>query len=273
MIETPFAITLSMIRIRKFHSIVILALLVIVPALPCAQPGDESVGTLIEKLGSPDFHQRQSATSALKNRPDAAPALRAVLKSADPETRQRAAQILDYITSKPLRELDAAVKAGRLDRVTEKLADWPAGKQEDVLWETYCAVARDLAARHENRGGEKIKLRLDGGPRQLVVVAKRITEDTKGQFDSAFFLRAGEVDLVYSRRDSEMPAQNCFHHDSCIVARGPVKMIYGHPRAILAGGNVEVHGSLKNTLIVSGGDVTIVGSIGGSLVIARGKIV
>jgi hypothetical protein len=66
-----------------------------VAAPPAAQP---TPAELVARLGSDDFRTREAAHAALqKCGPEALPALRAALESADPETRLRAAPLLTRI--------------------------------------------------------------------------------------------------------------------------------------------------------------------------------
>src|SRR5476651_280058 len=116
--------------------------LILMPVLLLAQgPDRESVEALIKKLGSTNFQDRQAATKAMKERPEAVPALRDALRSADPELRKRAAEILEHFEPRPFREIDAAVKEGRVDRFIELLAAWPAGKHEEGAWTAFCDLA------------------------------------------------------------------------------------------------------------------------------------
>jgi hypothetical protein len=237
------------------------------------EPDAKAVAELIKKLGSANFADRQAATVALKKQPGAAPALREALRSADPEIQKRAAEILEHFQPQPLRDLNAAGREGRLNRFIELMADWPEGKQEEDVWDSFCAVVRKLAELHEAKGGEKMKLRLARSPNHFVLVTKRISETTKGPHDRVCFLRVGEVDLVRKRNDEESTRQNFFEDSSFIVARGKVKVLPGQPLVVLAGGSVEINGAdARFAVIVSGGDVRLDGTVEGCLVIARGGV-
>ena len=60
--------------------------------------------------------QISAATKALQERPEATPALRDATRSPNPEVAKRAAEILEYFDRRPIRELNLAIKEGRIDR-------------------------------------------------------------------------------------------------------------------------------------------------------------
>src|ERR1051325_3877046 len=130
--------------------------LILLSTLLLAQgPGEDSDLILIKKLGSANYQHRQAAVEALKQRPEAAAALREAMSSADLETRRRADEILRYFDRRPIRELEAAAKEGRVDRFVELLAAWQTGKYEDEAWDVVRDFARRMADLHDKQGGAK----------------------------------------------------------------------------------------------------------------------
>jgi hypothetical protein len=243
----------------------------LVPVLLSARGlGDDSIQTLIKKLGSANPKERQAATQALQERSDAATGLREATKSKDPEVAARAANILEYIDRRPVRELNATVREGRVDRFIALLVPWPTGKYEEDAWNATRDFARSLNDLHQKRGGEKIRIPLDY---RGVLGAKRITESTRADLRFPFFLRANEVDLDARRRKPGEPPENLFSLGSITVASGAVRVVTSDPHIIFAGGSVELEGGEVNgALIVSSGDVTLKCDLGGSLVIAHGSV-
>ena len=271
-----------------------------VPLLLLAQaPDPESVASLIRKLGSPTFQERVAATKALKERSEAEPALREALRSNDPEVRRRVAEILDFFDRRPVRELDDAVKEGRVDRAIEILGHWPASKYEDEAWRAIRDLARRLGDLHRKDASEKIKLSDEqallpgglpvgarpapGGAKHkflverwgdqvpLFLLAKRVAEDTTVDLERSYFFRAGEVDIRQPRQKGGRP-QILSEVGSVFVVTGSVRMVTFNPQVIFAGGRVEFSGEGVRTLIVSCADVNLKGHFGASLVIARGAV-
>src|SRR4051794_36630944 len=106
-------------------------LLPIVVLAFCAEARPESVDGLIKKLSSPRLEERAAAGNALLELPEAETALRKAVANGDLETRGRIEIILRKIEQKDLR---SAIDAGRMDRVIQRLASWPEGKDELELW-------------------------------------------------------------------------------------------------------------------------------------------
>jgi hypothetical protein len=247
--------------------------LILLLSLVFAQGRDEeSIGALIKKLGSANFQDRRAATEALKNRPEAVLELRRALQSLDLETRRRAAEILDHLA---LRELDLAVKEGRVQRVTELVADWPATKHEEEVWHAVGDLTRalsDLQRKKTHKATNVMALWANPSPAQIC--EKRITENTKTGNELAFFLRAGEVDLVYSRLKGGKPPNMFLRSDLVVVSAQSVRLFAEQgTNVVFAGGSVEFAGSANGALIVSAGDVILEGiQFSNCLVIARGNV-
>ncbi|MBI1830720.1 MAG: hypothetical protein HYR84_04630 [Planctomycetes bacterium] len=238
-------------------------------------PAGDSVDALVQKLASPNFHERQAATVALCARPEAAVALREALKSPDSEVRKRAQQILDYFDREPVRRLDAAIKEGRIDRVISSFTTWPLGNFEEDGWSALRDLVKGMDDLHARKGGRRLHLvgRL-GDLLPPVVTGKRITESTKAPFDQrSYFVRAGEIDIDGRRRSGdELPIR--YEDSLAIIASGAVRIRGGNLRVILAGGNVELDGTdITQCLIISGGDILLkTQDFAGAIVIARRNV-
>jgi hypothetical protein len=231
---------------------------------------------LIEKLGSADFKLRNAAMAALKERTNAAPALREALRSPDAEIRRRATEILDYFETRPVRDLQTAVKQGRLDQFFNSLAAVPEDKFNDAVWHLIRDLSISVVKKHEEKGGEKIKLlHLVDDTTPLMLCSKRIDQNTKATLDRIHFLRADEIDLDFrNRRFDEELKNDFFCGHLTAAANGRLRMLGGEwsYQAIFSRGPVEIDGTLQGVLIVSGGDLTISGDLYCSLLIARGNV-
>jgi hypothetical protein len=207
-------------------------------------------------------------------------ALRVALRSPDLEVRRRAATVLDHHA---LRELRAAVKQGKVERVIDLLSHWSAGKHEQEAWEAVRDLTFTLLDLHEKQGGTAIRLKMNRWESPpFVVTAKRITEAAKFQrtlgTSPEFFLRAGDVKIGYSRLSPREANNDTLEPEDRLVivsAGGVVLSAIGFGHVVFAGGNVKVSGQpFIDMLIVSGGDVTFAkeGTLASALVIARGKV-
>ena len=246
------------------------------PILFLAQSGREPIELLIKKLASSNFHERQAATKALQVRPEAAPALRDALKSADTELRTRAAEILDYFDRLPVRELDSAVKDGNILLFVNLQTSSPSGKYQAESWFAASDLARKLIDLHETKGGKKIQLRILEKQIPQILNEKRVTESTKAQFERYHFVRASEVDLDRRRRKAGEPLHNLLEDNAFFVASRSVRILTNKSQIIFAGGSVEITdggAGIQDSIIVCGGDLTLDCALARSLIIARGKII
>jgi hypothetical protein len=228
-------------------------------------------------LGSSSFQQREAAVKALKQRPDAVPALLAASHSTDLETRRRAIEILDFLERRPVRDLEAAVKIGHVDEALAILSSWRQGQFDEESWRSISDLATALVDLHHKKGGGKLDaLRYLGGAKPIVATLRRVTEESEGKPEQAYFLRAGVVDLDDRRLKEGQRPRNWYAHNSVIVAAGPVRVFSGHRHVIFARGPVELSDAgdgIRNSLIVSSADVILKCDIGNSLVVARGKVI
>jgi hypothetical protein len=255
-----------------------MAVMVLVPSLMLAQtPADDAIKALIAKLASANFQDRQAATKSLQSRPEAAAAVRQILNSSDAETRRRAAEILEYYDRRPVRDLSAAGREGKLDRFIEVLSVWPTGKYESEAWFEVRGLVRILAAIHQKKGGKKIAswVHTPNDWTAPMLSVKRATEATKCDADRVFFLRAEEVDIDRRRLNVGNVPKNSLEESAAIVARRTVRILTSKSRVIFAGGSIELNDGgegISDSVIVSGADVTLNCHLVNSLVIARGKV-
>src|SRR5437016_9548205 len=92
------------------------------------------------------------------DRPETAPALRRALATSDREVAGRAIFVLDYFERRPIRELEAAIKAGAVDQFIDTLSIWPKGKHETAAWMGVCEMAHALVRLHNNDKKKKLDL-------------------------------------------------------------------------------------------------------------------
>jgi hypothetical protein len=247
-------------------------LLLLIPIAASAQTTpDATILLLIEKLGSKDFKVRIAATAALKERPDALPALLSALTSTDRELAQRAAEIIDFFKRKPVRDLELAVNNGQVERFVNHMVDWPDGKYENEAWFQVCELANKLRNLHEKTGGEKLRLAterindyLEGRYIPLRIRDKHITGLASGIKDlekkrRAVYLCADEVAFD---RGVEKPPQTYGwmydHHTGAIIARRSAFVFLGTgQQVVFCSGPVGIAGDGGTAvLVVSAGDVT-----------------
>lgn len=100
-------------------------------------PQGPPASALVAKLGDPSGKVRDEAAAALKNRVDALPWLRRAARSTDKDTAKRAADLLTPHEKKRqeavARAIDACVRDGRIDLLTEWHQYWQPEKEDD-LW-------------------------------------------------------------------------------------------------------------------------------------------
>ncbi len=111
----------------------------------------ESIETLVKRLGSENFKEREAAHKALLGRPTAAAALREAARSTDTEVARRAAEILDFYDRKPSRDVEQAVADGQIERVIGLLANLPHDKFESEITEIILRLPGKVAEIHRRR--------------------------------------------------------------------------------------------------------------------------
>ncbi|MCI0637887.1 MAG: hypothetical protein L0Y70_02355 [Gemmataceae bacterium] len=226
---------------------------------------EETISRKIKQLGSESFQEREAATKWLWNCPEAEASLQKALTTADLEVARRVNLILDEFQRLKLKDLQAAIKQGSLDRAIWLLAKWPKGKQEDAVWE----IAKDLATKfmelHKKEGADYTGGGFSKEPIVPVVIsAERIWHCVKGP--RAFvFMRAGKVS--FNDADSLNIRIICAS-DSVGIGGSILSRNF-----VFAGGPVELNGTtFINHIVVSYGKVELYGDMNNSLIIARDNI-
>jgi hypothetical protein len=258
-------------------------------ALLAQGPAARDVEALVRNLGSSNFKLRQEAFVALKERPDALPALETALKSPDRELAKRAAEVISFIRRKPVRDLESALNNGELERFVDLMLAWSDGKYENEAWPPVCEFANKLRKLHEMSGGDKLGLStertvhyLEGRDAPLRIREKRVTELASSQENSekkkrAAYICADEVDLDYRRlKKTGVSYHWLYEQYTCaVIAKRSVYIYLGdRQQVIFCAGGVELAGGDAAVLIVSAGDVVLdAKNIFNSLVIAKGGII
>lgn len=227
-----------------------------------AQPSQpEPVASLISKLSSASFRQREAAVESLRERPDAEAALKEAAKKSDLETGRRIAEILRFFRRG---KLEAAVDGGRVDRLVDLLGHWPAGEDEEEIWAGLRRFAETALGLDRKRGGGVNQGAMwKDGPKFLLCARKIQSLETEGSRGCAF-LRGEEIDLP--------PGKHGILRDAVMVASGSVRFGAHGGYAIFAGGNAEIFMGAGDALVVACGDVSVKGRFIGSLIIAKGKV-
>lgn len=240
------------------------------------EPSSDSVESMIRKLGSRSFAEREEAKKWLLARPTlAAERLRQATGSSDLEVARRSAWILKEIDNLPLREIQTAVKEKQIERAFRLLARFPAGKNEPGAWGATGDLTRLLLDLHKKKTGLAIDLTswfekqsripyVLAGPR---VVIPSMRELAGKNIDGGVFLRAEKLIAI------KEATPTCV-----IITSGAVQDLQAshsglRGSVILAGGSVKTDNNrdMLTCVIVSFGDVTVPW-MGNCLVIAKGKV-
>ena len=224
----------------------------------------DTVQLLIKKLASKDFETRESASESLKRLPEASKSLREAFQSADPETKGRIEEILEYHERRPLRELNQLAKEGRVSEFINLVATLPASKLDPEICEAVRNLGRTIRDLHEKEGKGITKLKnsvlnTPGEWLPAVLSEKRVTEATKVRSiaKGSYFIRAQEVDLDQERVKDRQFVNELGANTSAIVASGNVRL-NGETGLIFAGGSIRlIGGRIGAALFISGGDIEL----------------
>jgi hypothetical protein len=231
-------------------------------------PSEPDAARLVRDLGSDDFKAREAAARKLLEYEAPPPALRAALKSGDPEVARRAGRIIREITRREenaaLGRLTDLARRGEVDRFIELLARRPKWADEDACWQ---AVA-ELNGKLLDLPMEKYRLpNLPGGERKSVGDFRRYT-----RVQHSKVVAAGRADLKgglnFVVRAEHISAKHV--HLSLLVSSRGTRVHSADDSIILAGGPVEVE-DMSGPLLVCAGDVKC-GDVSGCLLIARGDV-
>jgi len=247
------------------------------------------IENLIKQLGSSNARTREAATKSLMRiGEDARRYVLAASKSADPEVAGRALQLLSYYDGHEVRELNAALNNGDLQRANKLVVTWPSAKKVDEAYSTLCRFVKGLEAANRKQEGGKMKMSigwLDLPSAPIAISANRIDESmrvteaarftkeiVKSEQSRNFFLRGDQVELNDLGEKGGRVDQGCFPAN-LIVSTGTVRIRKDVGRTcIIASGNVEIAGYREDMIVLACGSVTITGSVVGSLIIAKGKV-
>jgi hypothetical protein len=246
--------------------------------------GTREIEDLIRQLGDDSFEKR-AAARLLMERDDAAPALRKALKSADPEVKRWANEILEELARREdrreLGRLADFAKRGEIDLAAELLVRRAQWRDEEAAWQLMTGLAAHLIERTEKDLGKLAIPPRDrkwpvGDFRQYLMREKpkiqstgRIVHDEQSGVGPVV-ARADDIQFVG-------PISG-----DLLVSAGPVRGLemskYGPPMLIgsvvFACGPVTVGGSLARSVVICDGDVTVLdGGCSTCLIIARGDII
>jgi hypothetical protein len=235
---------------------------------------------LIDRLGSADYRERESATETLKQRPEALPLLRSHLTTGNPEVKRRLDTILSTVMSreaaKRLDRLPDYVKHRQLDRLVETMVAWREyitiehdAHVRAFVKDIYIAATRGKkhpqTADHlpefktfawHNRFDiidtpsviDKIGFPLRGRGKGCGVIASdRIEGD--GSFGDCVALCNGDVNVMRG-------GIFC----SVLIATGTVRVTSADDSIIVCPGNVELSHGGSGAVIVSAGQVIAYGN-------------
>jgi adhesin HecA-like repeat protein len=249
---------------------------------------------LIERLGSPQFAEREQATSQLLDLDTVPPPLRAAMKAQDPEVRRRVVRIVRTIEKgnarRALHEVVGLAKDGAMDQAVERVVRWV---EEDPRAEGQQALNLLVTRLAE------VKTRLLKGPHLngTLAVSKAVLvmeplHPLEGYFDKRgaphpltynntkpnayFFLQGAGIKVqgpgrgVITSTGEVTIGGAQLREFSLILSCGPVALDgEGDSLIIVCDGDVRIHGrSLNNSLIVARGNVDLPASVKYSLVVA-----
>jgi hypothetical protein len=248
-------------------------------SLPCClaeQPADRSqeIDKLIAQLGSSEFETREDATRLLKQREDAAPALRRALKSPDREVARRAQEILDSFAAQrrkqALARLADLAKSGPIDQMVEAFVGRTDWDDETRCWEVVADVLGRLRDGEQRADGksfapsDKVLLRPDD---VLPTVLRDLGIKTAGTRSSEPKPWKGRIVL---RAEEILRAGDVTF---CLVAvSGKTKTHQIGASVVFAGDSIDVDSGIHHSVVVCDGDVTVGNVIRDSLIIARGAV-
>jgi hypothetical protein len=137
--------------VRRLIPLVVLLLGLVFGFLGTARPEQgpsipDPIAVLIADLGHEDFETREAATQCLRVRLDAVPALRAALRSPDPEVKRRVTFLLEELRDLPYRQVRRWLAEGRLDLAGEAFAvrNW---EKEEVIWQLFFKATQEVLER------------------------------------------------------------------------------------------------------------------------------
>jgi hypothetical protein len=207
---------------------------------------------LIDRLGSLDYRERESATETLKQRPEALPLLRSHLTTGNPEVKRRLDTILSTVMSREA--------AKRLDR----LPDYVKHRQLDRFVETMVAWREYITTEHDAQVRVFVKDIYTAATRGK----KHPTAEQFPTFKSFVWHRGDEISenhTIIDRNDRPLnyPDGGCgiIASEAIVGDRG-----FGHCVA-LCNGDVELDGGgVWDTILITTGSVRVASADNGVIV-------
>ncbi|HYT95585.1 MAG TPA: PDZ domain-containing protein [Gemmataceae bacterium] len=251
-------------------------------SLPCPLPAcseqegaEQAVEELIRHLGDKRPVVREAATRRLLELKDATPALRAALKSPDPEIARRAAWILEEVGRRPGRQALARftehVKNGEIDQAVECFV-WRSQWEDDkACWQVLTGLAADLIERGRKEFGEVVPRPsnwLPAGDLERYLKAVRPSFFVGSRVWPAKLRKPDGVGIVLRGKDVVVEGASV---DAALIAcAGGLRARELSLSVIYASGPVELR-MLHNSVLICDGDLTVT-SVAHSLVIVRGDV-
>ncbi len=235
----------------------------------------ESIEKLIEQLGDDNPKVREAATSKLKQRDEALPALKKALNSPDAEVRERAKVIITEIEKRLQARTVQAILDRGLDLYIDELVTH--GKEVGAAdWPTVVALARTLsgkAGRDPDKGINpftidfmEYEVVFTDHWRHAQCTSKRVltnnvtSETTIG------------MAVVVCRDTAQFRSAI---HNSIVLANGDIKQselrsALIHDSVVFCDGNIHV-GSISESVVIATGSVTTTGRNGPDCIVIQNE--
>src|SRR5205085_2135897 len=144
--------------------------------------------------------------------------------SPDKEVARRVVEILDYFDRNKLRNLQVLIKNGDIEKTIETIAHWPAGNNDDEIWERSRDLARHVALIHEKNSGAKIRAVSELEGLRTFFHDMRATETRDLEHLGRYFLRCGEADIDFYTKNGKGPSSRFTLGEIFIVADKSVRL-------------------------------------------------
>jgi PDZ domain len=242
--------------------LVLIAGLVLIPLSPVSaddfMPTREEIPKLIEKLGSPRFTERETATRRLALLDDIPPELQAAAKAADAEVSRRAKSIIALITKRHEKEIIArelaAINRMGFDRYVDRMVLTP-GFATEQRWKALVRAAEVVLDRANKLGHAGTPL-----PQVRWAELPLITELPPRYVQSSRVLVDGHSDRFSGFR-------GCVALSSASIDR----FTQIRDSIVIINGDMPRLTSVWNSLVICTGDVGPVSNLRGSVILATGQ--
>lgn len=261
---------------------------------------EKTIDALLADLGNPQFETREAATSTLKERVEAIPALRKAAASEDREVRRRVQEILTALERKcaasGVSKAKALGQAGRAVEVADRLAfAAKCGVAGDEGWESLTRLAERMITHSEQcfppgcslqgqlifpagdfrRFAQKVKSKeiavrkfeLDTGKEMDTPFDPKKTANRKFlQKSYGLLLRAEEISITGR---SPLFGLQC----GMIAASKDVHLLGGLSSVVVAGGDIKELSCISHCIFICDGDIELLEiPQSNCLIVARGKV-